>query len=374
MRVSPSTLPEPNLEEKSRSKQLSAVISEAIQAAPTHIISFSHYMELALYTPGLGYYMAEHPIFGWEGDFTTAPELSPLFGQCMAHAIGETLEKTRGDILEIGAGSGKLALDILQSLSKLPAHYYIYELSPALRKRQQQYLQEHIPDYYGNIVWLEQLPAHFDGVIIANEVMDALPADCFTLTATDIVAKGVSVKDGQFVWADYPASEEMKVEIKKIQKELPDAFYPPYTSEIQMLLPVWIKSLAHLLQNGIILLIDYGFMRTEYYHPERSQGTLMCHYKHLAHDDPFLYPGLQDITVHVDFTRVAEAAEENGLKVIHFSNQAQFLLECGLINLLEKDPDLGFATKHQVQVLTSPVEMGEMFKVMMLEKNSGATL
>ncbi len=374
MRVSPSTLPEPNPEEKTRSNELSALISQAIQAAPTHIISFSHYMELALYTPGLGYYMAEHPIFGWEGDFTTAPELSPLFGQCMSHAIGETLEKTQGDILEIGAGSGKLAVDILQSLPNPPAHYYIYELSPALRKRQQQYLQEHIPDYYPKIVWLEQLPAHFDGVIIANEVMDALPADCFTITDTDILAKGVSVKDGQFVWADYPASEEMQADIKRIQKELPDSFYPPYTSEIQMLLPVWIKSLANLLENGIILLIDYGFMRTEYYHPERSQGTLMCHYKHLAHGDPFLYPGLQDITVHIDFTTVAEAAEENGLKVIHFSNQAQFLLECGLINLLEKDPDLGFATKHQVQVLTSPVEMGEMFKVMMLEKNSGATL
>lgn len=331
-------------------------------------------MALALYTPELGYYMSEHPIFGKEGDFITAPEISPLFAQCLAQPCAQVLATTQGDILEIGAGSGKLAADLLSTLPELPNHYYIYEISPALRCRQQHYLQQSIPDIFPRIKWLTELPKKFSGMIIANEIIDALPVDCFVLQDNKVESRGVTYKDQQFVWANYPAPLEIQTAVQHIQDSLPIPMHSGYTSEISLHLSTWLNSLAHLLQSGVILLMDYGFTRNEFYHPERSEGTLMCHYKQHAQDNPFWYPGLQDITANVDFTAVAETAIQNNLEVIGLASQARFLLACGLLDIFQAQPERTYALTQQIQWLTSPVEMGERFKVMALAKNCALPL
>ncbi|MFI4954306.1 MAG: class I SAM-dependent methyltransferase [Gammaproteobacteria bacterium] len=364
-------LPIPTPEQLERSKQLCTHIKNIIQAAQNGVISFAEYMQLVLYTPQLGYYMADHPIFGWEGDFTTAPELSALFANCLATPCRQVLEETGGDILELGAGSGKLAVELLKSLPEIPKNYYIYEISPALRKRQKEYIQKELPDLSQHIIWLEDLPKTFTGIIIANEVMDALPAECFILTEQGILERGIAVDNEVFTWKNYPANERMQEYLQRIEtQELP----VPYISEAQICLPEWIQKLSSILQRGTILFFDYGFPRREYYHPDRSMGTLMCYYRQFAHGDPFLYPGLQDITVHVDFTAVAEIAEANDLEVIGFVSQARFLIDAGLIDILQSNPDLSLANKHQIQILTSPAEMGELFKVMGLARNCNIPL
>lgn len=368
------TLPNPTATELQHSAALSAHIRQQIQQAPEHIISFSEYMELVLYTPELGYYMSEHPIFGKEGDFITAPEISPLFAQCVARPCAQVLTKTQGDILEIGAGSGKLAADLLSALPELPKHYYIYEISPALRRRQQLYLQETIPDIFPRIQWLTQLPEKFSGMIIANEIIDALPVDCFLLKDNKIAGRGVTYKDQQFLWINYPASLEMQAAVQHIQDSLPIPMHSGYFSEVSLHVSAWLNNLATLLQSGIILLMDYGFTRNEFYHPERSEGTLMCHYHQHAHDNPFWYPGLQDITANVDFTAVAETAIKNNLDVISLASQARFLLACGLLDIFQAQLEMTYALTQQIQWLTSPAEMGERFKVMALAKNCALPL
>lgn len=289
-----NTFPIPTQQQQNLSNKLSQHIFTTIQQAEDKIISFAEYMQMALYTPGLGYYMAEHPIFGWQGDFTTAPELGFIFGQCLAQPCAQVLHAIGGDILEIGAGSGKLAVDLLTALPVLPEHYYILEISPALQQRQRQYVQQTAPHLYEHIVWLEQLPKNFTGIIIANEVMDALPAECFTINSQGINERCVTIKDNQFTWTTRTPSKLLQQQLEKIDAaRLPN----PYSSELQTILLQWINQLADSLQQGIILLIDYGFSRQEYYHPDRNMGTLMCHYRQHAHSNPFWYPGLQDITV-----------------------------------------------------------------------------
>jgi SAM-dependent MidA family methyltransferase len=360
-----STFPAPSTEQQNQSQKLSQHIREIIECAPQNTISFAQYMDLALYTPQLGYYMADNPVFGWEGDFTTAPELGNIFAQCLSESCMQVLQETGGNILEIGAGSGKLAADLLSALPALPDHYYILEISPALQQRQRQYLQEKIPNIYERVVWLEQLPENFKGIIIANEVMDALPAECFAINTSGIHERAVTLKDNHFAWTLREANNELQNLLQKIDiHDLPK----PYHSELQSRLPTWIDQLAQCLQQGVILLIDYGFPRREYYHPDRSMGTLICHYRQHTHSDPFRYPGLQDITVHVDFTTVAEQAMKHDLEILGFTSQAQFLIEGGLIEILQQNPDLGFSAKHQIQMLTSPAEMGELFKVMGLAR------
>jgi len=367
-------LPTPTPEQKQRSAELSAHIERQILKAPNHVISFSDYMELALYMPELGYYMTDHPIFGKEGDFITAPELSPFFARCIAKPCMQVLEATNGDILEIGAGSGKLAADLLRALPELPQNYYILEISPALQQRQQHYLQQEIPTLYSRVKWINKLPKNFSGIIIANEVIDALPTDCFEIAENQILNRGVTKRHQEFVWANYPAAAELTEAVQQLQTTLPYPMLPGYYSEISLRMPEWLKDLANILQSGVILLLDYGFAQNEFYHPERSQGTLMCHFRQHAQDNPFWYPGLQDITVHVNFSAVAEAAVQNNLEVIGFTSQANFLLACGLLDILQQDIAQGkseftYAMKQQIQWLTSPAEMGELFKVMALAKH-----
>lgn len=338
------------------------------------LISFAEYMNLALYAPNLGYYAAGNQKFGKSGDFITAPELSPLFSGCLAQEIATVLRDLQGgDILEIGAGSGIMAADILlalKALNQLPSRYFILEISPELKERQQQTLQIRCPDLCDRVTWLDKLPDHkLKGVILANEVCDAMPVHRFIQKDSAVFELCVSENKGKLIWHPIPIDESKSLARNNLQFFL-DLDLSDYCSEINLFLKPWIQTISDCLAQGVCLLVDYGFPRSEYYHPDRSMGTLMCHYQHHAHSDPFFYPGLQDITAHVDFTTIAKAAEESRLEVLGFTNQASFLLSCGLLELARQGAEpLTPKVSHAIQTLTSPAEMGELFKIIALGKN-----
>jgi SAM-dependent MidA family methyltransferase len=369
MPISLNNLPQPDPVALQISEKLSQHIrTEIAQSGP---IDFARYMEMTLYTPGLGYYSAGAQKFGEAGDFITAPEISPLFGQCIAKQIADVLDHLEGgDILEFGAGSGRLAVDILTALSKsnsLPNHYYILEVSASLKARQQALIAQQLPEFAERVVWLDKLPENFSGVILANEVLDAMPVHKFRQGDSGILERFVSCQD-KFAETFDQASDEVIQAVDELGIQLAAG----YTSEINMLLPAWMNSLASCLKQGVVLLIDYGFVRREYYHPDRHMGTLTCHYRHHSHDDVFLYPGLQDITAHVDFTAVAQAALAANLQVSGFATQAHFLMSCGLMTMtddLSKDVQASYQTAQEIKKLVLPSEMGELFKVMALSKN-----
>ena len=374
------TLPTPSLELQARSQQLLNLISQTM-AANRGAISFANYMELALYAPSLGYYSGGLTKFGEAGDFITAPELSPLFGYCIANQCVEILSQTGGDILEFGAGSGKLALDVLSYLAgrdALPKNYLIMEPSAELQQRQRHLLATKAPNLLERITWLNQLPERFTGVILANEVLDAMPVHLFEVDEHIIYERAVSLQNEQLIWHKKLLRPDSKLakQVGNLQKHYGNE-WPHYISEISLMIPAWLKSIGQLLNQGAVLLIDYGFPGHEYYHPQRNTGTLMCHYRHYAHADPFYFPGLQDITSHVDFTLVANSAVEAGLEVLGYTHQAAFLLNSGLLKGLSElaVSDLEqFALAQQVKKLTLPHEMGELFKVMALGKNISGEL
>jgi SAM-dependent MidA family methyltransferase len=359
-------LPEPFGDARRHSERLSESIRQEISAAGGWI-SFARFMELALYAPGLGYYVAGAAKFGAEGDFVTAPEISPLFGRTLARQIAQVLECSAGDVLELGAGSGAMAADVLgelQRMDRLPARYLILETSPQLAQRQRHLVQQRRPALQDRIEWISNLPQHFDGAVVANEVLDALPVHLLAWRRDGLYERGVSWNKG-FVWSERPLpTGELRRAAEAIGAQA------DYVSEISLLGPALVRSLSVVLRKGALLLIDYGFGRREYYHPQRSQGTLMCHYRHRAHHDPFLWPGLQDLTAHVDFTAVAETGIEAGLKLLGYTTQAQFLVNGGITGLLEQQ--VAHATGNRialtagVQKLLSPAEMGELFKVIAL--------
>lgn len=370
--VSQLDMPVPAAAALAHSQRLQAHITAEIDAAGGSI-SFARYMELVLYAPGLGYYSAGAQKFGASGDFITAPELSPLFGRCLAVQCQPLLTSIdNASILELGAGSGALAATLLQDLASadcLPVYYYILEVSADLRARQQRHLADTLPDYYEQIVWLDALPQDFRGVVIANEVLDALPVNVVLQQDGQWFEQCVACSDEKLFWQTRPLSSELGVAIAKtIPGSLPD----PYQTEINLRLPAWLTALAENIEQGLMLFIDYGYPRAEYYHPQRDHGTLICHYRQRAHEDPFLYPGLQDISASVDFTLLAEAAVATGLQVSGFTTQAQFLLACGLDQLLlESGPPESKAymqQAHAAKQLVLPAEMGERFKVMALSK------
>lgn len=351
--------------------------SKLVQHIQTEIaqsgrMNFARYMELALYTPGLGYYSADTQKFGEAGDFITAPELSPLFGYCLAKQIADVLGVLgEGDILEFGAGSGRLAIDILKYLATchtLPQHYYILEVSASLKARQQALILDACPELFERVIWLDTLPEHFSGVILANEVLDAMPVHRFRHSASAVTENFVDWQE-KFVTCFDKASDgvEQAVDALGIQ------FEENYTTEISTIIPAWINSLSACLKQGLILLIDYGFVRREFYHPDRHMGTLMCHYRHHSHDDIFLYPGLQDITAHVDFTAVAQSALHADLNIVGYTTQAHFLMGCGLMEISQQsnaDVKTAYRTAQEIKRLVLPSEMGELFKVMALSKNT----
>ena len=368
-------LPQPDTQAAGHSARVEAHIRQAIDEAGGWI-PFSRFMDLALYAPGLGYYSAGAAKLGKEGDFVTAPEISPLFSQCLAGQICEALEQLgRGDVLELGAGSGVMAADILRQMAELdclPGEYLILEVSADLRQRQQQFLAEAVPGLASRVRWLDDLPDEFEGVIVANEVMDALPVERFRLASEGVQVQGVLVSGTGFAWQDRPAEKMLMADWERVCAELGQPPAEGFASELCLQLGPWVGALAGSLKRGVMLLIDYGLPRSQYYHPERSDGTLICHYRHRAHPDPLRFVGIQDITAWVDFTRVAEAAVSHDLEIMGFSTQAHFLMAGGMQQLLgqvaAEGTQQGVTLAAQVRKLTLPGEMGERFKVIALSR------
>ncbi len=339
-------------------------------------ISFDEYLEQVLYAPGLGYYSAGAAKLGRAGDFTTAPEISPMFGACIARQCA-SLTREGGELLELGAGSGALAEALLLRLAAdgaLPAQYLILEVSADLRERQRARLSGLAPALYTRVQWLDAPPQRpLRGVILANEVADALPFQCFEANASGYEERGVAMDhEGRLGWAARPAAASLCAEIARLEESIGRPFAAGYRSELCVRIGPWVAGLAAALEAGCVLLFDYGLGRQELYHPQRDAGTMRCQYRHRAHEDPFLHPGLQDISAWVDFTRVAEAASAAGLEVAGYCTQAAFLLGAGIEAELatEGSPIERARSASAARALLMPEQMGETFKVMLLTRGA----
>lgn len=368
------SLPEPTPEARAHSDRVVAHIREEI-AASGGWISFARYMELSLYAPGLGYYSAGSRKLGKAGDFVTAPEISPLYGQTFARQLDQVLESGLSEVLEVGAGSGALAATLLEELERsgrLPRNYLILELSADLRERSRDTLAARVPHLLERVAWLNRLPPSFSGVVLGNEVLDAMPVTVVRVEDGRIEEGGVGVRNGRLDWSWRIASGEALAAARALN--LPEGF----RTEIQLAALGFVRTLAPVLEKGVAFFVDYGFPTREYYHAQRKDGTLMCHYRHHAHSDPFFAPGLQDITCHIDFSAVARAARENGVDLLGYTSQAQFLINCGITEVMSRTPARD-STKflplaNQANRLTSVVEMGELFKVIALGRGFPAPL
>jgi SAM-dependent MidA family methyltransferase len=374
-----TTLSEPSAVAQKHSEQLSSLIQNRIAQAGGWL-DFSSFMHLALYAPSLGYYSGGRQKFSQlqkdGGDFVTAPEMTSLFGRTLAQQVAQIFQAMHGDLLELGAGTGKLATDLLLALADtdcLPRQYFILEVSDHLRQVQLENLQARLPaDLLQRVQWLHALPAKFEGVILANEVLDAVPVHLVHASERGLLERGVAWQDG-FIWQDKAIAQRHLLDLAE-QQNLPSG----YLTEFSPAATALISSLAQSLQQGAMIMIDYGFSAREYYHPQRNQGTLMCHYQHHAHADPLVNVGLQDITAHVDFTSVAYAGVNHGLSLAGFCSQAQFLMNAGMLALMEQvsadDVSRYAPLAAAAQKLLSPAEMGDIFKVMALTKNLDADL
>lgn len=371
MSITPDTsLPQPGPEAAQHSARLIEAIRAEI-AVQGGWISFARYMELALYAPGLGYYTAGAHKFGEAGDFITAPELSPLFGRTLARQVAQIMAESAPHILELGAGSGKLAVDMLGELERLgclPDSYCILEVSADLRARQQALIGQCLPHLLSRVHWLDALPEQLSGALVANEVLDALPVHLVHWQDSAMSEIGVSWDESGLVREERAIVDDQLLQAAQ-QIKVPDN----YVSEICLAARGLVTSLACRLTQGTLIFIDYGFGAREFYHPQRLNGTLMCHYRHRAHDDAFFLPGLQDITAHVNFTDIAETGIDAGLELSGYTSQAFFLINNGIADLMAETPpeDLRayLPLSAQLQKLTSPAEMGELFKVIALSKN-----
>lgn len=371
----PLRLPVPTAASQAQSDALCQLIRQEIHHQPTTSISFARFMELALYEPKWGYYTAGLDKFGKTGDFTTAPEISPLFAQCIGRQCQQVFANLGpADILEIGAGTGQLAMDLLVFLEKqqnLPRTYQIVEISPSLRQRQQARLQQQIPHLFPLIQWLEDWPKDpIQGVVLANEVVDALPVHQFLWSEANLQEIRIGYEKGYFSYHLGSVNAPLLTDLDKLKARcFPEM--ETYRSEVCLGLFAWMRQLSASLAQGLVLVIDYGFSVSEYYHPDRANGTLRCYYQHRVHDDPLCLVGLQDITASVDFSRLAKVALQAGLKVAGYTSQAAFLLNNDLLPLIEKcyDGVSSMDVNRQVHLLTSPNEMGELIKVMGLTRN-----
>jgi SAM-dependent MidA family methyltransferase len=370
-------LPVPDSIALENSENLCRRIREVIKGNGGHI-TFARYMEMALYEPGFGYYSSGTRKFGGAGDFVTAPEISPVFTECLARQCRQILSRLKEPvILEFGPGSGEMACELLTGLEQaqcLPALYCILEVSADLRKRQQQLMQRKIPHLLSRVTWLESLPAReFSGIVLANEVLDAMPVNRYLFTDREPGELCVGLDGVKFIWTVMPPAPEKLSALMPLVQDSIQAWPTTYVTEINHNLAPWMVSVTERLQQGMVLLFDYGYPRSEYFHPQRTDGTLLCHYRHHVHHDPFYFPGLQDITASVDFTAVAEAALAAGLEVKGYTTQAHFLMGCGLAEILEERQLTGTIERYelarQVRILTMPGEMGERFKVLALTKN-----
>lgn len=337
-------------------------------------IPFVEYMQQVLYSPQFGYYSTGRPKFGAQGDFTTAPELTPLFGQTIAHQCRQVLATLPDPIIfEFGAGSGRLCVDVLttlEALKSLPREYHILELSGDLKKRQQQVIEESIPHLASRVRWHDQWPdTPFNGVVLANEVLDAMPVHRFMQTQDDVLESYITLNEQGQLHEIFKSctNPRLKAHVKDVLA--PDLY--PYQSEANLFLDDWFQQCFNMLEKGAFFILDYGFPRHEYYHPDRKQGTIMCHHQHQSHADFLAYPGEQDITAHVEFTHVAQAAFNAGFHVAGFCNQASFLLANGLLSLLSDVQGERKRIQEQfaAKLLLQESEMGELFKVMGLLKH-----
>jgi SAM-dependent MidA family methyltransferase len=362
------SLPAPTPDALAASQSLQQLIAAEIEELGG-AMAFSRFMELALYAPRLGYYSGGASKLGADGDFTTAPEISPLFGAALARAAAAIIAQSAPDIIEFGAGTGKLACDVLTALDAMGVQvrsYTIIELSGELRARQQEALKD-LP----MVTWRDGMPDTFSGVVLANEVLDAMPVELVIRKDGRWQRQMVTVENGAFAFVQHPLPDDLAAQVAR---QIPDAEQLPdgYLTEIHPVAEGFMASLASMMKGGrgAAFLFDYGFPAREYYLDQRMGGTLMCHYRHHSHPDPFYLPGLQDITAHVDFTAMALASQEAGLPVLAYMNQASFLLGCGIGELLmETDPQdaLRFLPQSKaVQKLVSPAEMGELFKVLVV--------
>ncbi len=377
------TLPEPNKIAKQHSKQLSLKIQKQLKKQGR--LSFSKFMSMVLYTPNLGYYANGLPKIGEKGDFITAPEVSSIFSSCLARQAKQVLETLDSpNIIEFGAGLGTMAKDILLELQdKINIeNYFIIELSSELKTKQQDTLKQSLPsETFAKIIWLDQLPKNpIEAVVLANEVLDAMPVERIRLENDhSLVAEVVfNEKSQTFNW-DYQRINDKKLQY--FADQLVNAIGMPakgcYETEINLNIQPWLNSISDCLSKGLVLLIDYGYTRQEYYQPARTMGTLRCHYQHLAHDNPFFYPGLQDITAHIDFTEVAESGFSAGFKIAGFTTQAHFLMGSGLLEMsanIEDNVSKQLKIAQEIKTLTMPNEMGETFKVIALTKDYDKTL
>ncbi|MBB3223697.1 class I SAM-dependent methyltransferase [Pseudoduganella umbonata] len=364
------SLPAPSPDALAASQALQQQIAADV-ARHDGVLSFARFMETALYAPRLGYYTGGAAKLGKDGDFTTAPEMSPLFGAALAHVAADIIAQSAPNILEFGAGTGKLARDVLTELAAMGVgveRYAIVELSGELRARQQEALRD-----FPQVVWLDGFPDAFDGVVLGNEVLDAMPVHLVVKTATGWREQCVTVTEGRF---DYVAADAAPGLLEQVARQIPDHDTLPegYVTELHGTACGFMGTLGALLAKGrgAAILLDYGFPAHEFYHPDRSAGTLMCHYRHHAHPDPFFLPGLQDITAHVDFTATALAAQDAGADVLAYMSQAAFLLGAGIGDLLLRtdpaDTKAYLPQSNAVHKLLSPAEMGELFKVLVVGK------
>ena len=369
--------PEPDSEALAHSARVVEQVQTEIEGRGG-VLPFERYMDLVMYEPGLGYYASGTRKFGRQGDFVTAPELGSLYGRCVARQVAQILAQLDGgSLLEFGAGSGVLAATVLTELAErdsLPAEYLIVEVSPALRAQQQQALAGQIEQNLVKVRWLDSLPeSGFRGVILANEVLDAMPIIRFRVGAEGHMTAGVVRRNGHLDWS-WQRDPSQDGRIDRLVQQY--GLVADYTSEVNPRAAAWMQTVGRVLDAGLILVMDYGYPGAEYYHYERSNGTLMCHYQHRAHMDPFLYPGLQDLTAHVDFSAVAAAGQLAGLDIAGFTSQEAFLLSTGVLDLVAHessgpvDPKLSAELKQ----LTLSSEMGESFKALAMVKHIDSPL
>jgi len=380
----PSRLPEPGADERAHSDRLLQLLRELIAAQGP--LPFAQYMERCLYAPGLGYYSAGKTKFGAAGDFITAPELGDLFAQCVANVIQPVLASLgdEADVLELGGGSGAFAEAVLGALAvsgTLPRHYLILEPSADLRERQRDRLQANLPvALHARVRWLDRPPEQaWRGVLFANEVIDALPTTRFSVRGGEVHEEHVTLDgEGRLRRVDRPADALTAGAVRHVEHDLGAAFADGYRSEILPQLPYWIQAVAGSLGAGLMLFIDYGYVRREFYLPERDDGTLMAHYRHHAHNDPLYLPGLNDLTASVDFTALAEAGNSAGFSVAAYLPQAQFLIGAGLQEVFEQaqaqatDEHGRYRLAQQVKKLVLPEQMGERFQAMLLVRGLDA--
>ena len=369
------SLPQPDAVSAAHSERCADYIRSRIHDAGGSI-SFAEFMHYALYAPRLGYYSAGTRKFGDDGDFVTAPEISPLFGRVIARQCAAVLRNVPGGaILEFGAGSGRLALEVLRTLDELdalPTEYSIMEVSADLRERQQRLLRRELPGIADRISWLDRMPETQRGVVIANEVLDALPVERFMRRSGGVCQLRVGDEGGEFVFVDEPAPDILAAAVESIEKDIGERLPDNYVSEVSLAAPAWLRDVAQILEHGMILLFDYGVSRREYYAPDRNEGWLRCHFRHRAHSDPLILTGIQDLTAWVDFSAIAEVAERGGLEILGYVSQSQFLLagdiEAELQDFAEMPIESQLQTAAQIKMLTLPGEMGENVKCLGLAR------